>query len=454
MESETASMHSPDWTAEAGKMGDEFLARMDAAAELLDFAAASPEREVDFEIMSFGLTGEQLKKFGKSARDLAQVLLKFVDKDPDLRPKERQVVKLEDPTVARVIYKLLNRVGHNGRMPSRRTVLLRSMLAHQISEFEFTLSQLIRLILVSRPELLSGNASITLAELEGLGDVASARELVIERKVDDIMRCSMDEWSSWFNGIGVKFKEMTDDWSTFVEIFARRNLMIHTGGRVSEQYVRQLRDANKSPAEMPGVGDQLDLDEEYLLEASEQLLAFGFLLITGTWLQVNKATASKAEAWISTRLEQLLERQHYRAARVISNTVLSKSRGRLRRPTEISLQIMLWTARKELNESEAVMREVTAWDPGGLDLRYSHARSVLIEDDDRAVSEIKELLRRNDLTTVDLLTSPLYREIIDRRGQELISTKAVEALIAEQRVANALPASVALDPGDGGQKDQ
>lgn len=51
---------------------------------------------------------------------------------------------------------------------------------------------------------------------------------------------------------------------------------------------------------------------------------------------------------------------------------------------------------------------------------YSHAKAVLLDQDEVAVRQITELRKRNDLTVVELVSSPLYRGLLDRCRSELL----------------------------------
>jgi hypothetical protein len=261
---------------------------------------------------------------------------------------------------------------------------------------------------------------ISLAELESVGDVSVAREMIIVRKVDDLLRKSLDDWNAWFERIGVKCKDLVEDWTSLTEIFARRNVMVHAGGVVNQRYLRAVGTAGMKTPELPPVGTKLGLDEEYLLTASDTLLSLGMLLLSATWMKLRRTrNPERPVGWIPFVVQHLLNLGYYLAARDISNAVLATSRGRLGRSAELNLTISRWVARREMGEADQVRSEVGAWEVDGLDLKYAHARAVLLGDDDRSVMEILELQRRGELSTVEIHTSPLYREIVQRRGDDL-----------------------------------
>jgi hypothetical protein len=78
-----------------------------------------------------------------------------------------------------------------------------------------------------------------------------------------------------------------------------------------------------------------------------------------------------------------------------------------------------WTVRRALGDVAAVRREVEAWDIGGLALRYSHAKAVILEQDDLAVTQVNELLGLGHISAWDVLRSPLYSDLRASRSDDL-----------------------------------
>lgn len=411
-----------------GEVGDTFIAQADATYSLLQLTYELSDREFDFSAASEGLSKEQRSEVWDSVRAIAEGMLEAVDGD---QPGPRRFDIGSDSEVKRAVFRILFNAAHQVKMPSKKLLVRRSMLLLAVSDFELLMGEVAARIMELVPGIANaGDASITLAELEHLEDVRAAKKVVIDRKVDDLLRQSMESWVSWFDRAGVRWKDMTDDWCQFAEIFARRNVVVHAGGKATAQYVGALQSAGCRKSDLPAIGTELELDDSYLTATSEQLLAFGVLLVAGCWLQVAKGNTHSAESWITSRCQHLLELQHFLAVNAICRTVLEHSRGRLRQRTELLLRTMAWAARKDLGDGDKVRAEVEEWETSGTDLLYAHAKAVLLEQDELAVRQITELRRRNDLTVVELVASPLYRGLLDRCRRELIP-EGLEAMSLE-----------------------
>jgi hypothetical protein len=398
--------------------GDAFISQADASRDLLQFATESDERKFNFDPRE-NLSKDQIQSLHKGMTAIAEAIEKAA-KAAEAGESEATTVEFgsEDPAVERAMWRVIFRALHQVRMPPRGLLMRRAVLLLAVIDFELLVGEVMRAILMDTPRV--SDASISLAELESIGDVAEAKQVIINRKIDDLLRKNIDDWAAWFERIDVKWKDMTDDWSRFSEIFSRRNVVVHAGATVTEQYLSGLRSAGWNKAALPSVGDKLELDDAYLQESSEQLLSFGVLLVGGTWLQLRKGETLKAESWIKTRTEQLLELEHFAAVSTICATVLSRARGRLRRDNELALKTMSWVARRELGDVEEVQKEAREWDSSGINLRYAHAKAVLLEQDDKAVAQISTLMERGDLTVVELCASPLYRRLIEKRRADLL----------------------------------
>lgn len=409
---------------EFGAVGDDFIAQADATYSLLQLAYELSDRQFDISSATDGLSAEQQSQVWDRLLAILEEVRDAIDSG---QTGTLSIDVGADTEVERAAFRLLMNGAHQVKMPSKKLLVRRSMLLLAVSDFELLMGQVAGLIMKWIPGVANaGDASITLSELEHLGDVRAAKKIVIDRKVDDLLRQNMDSWVGWFDRVGVKWKDMADDWCQFAEIFARRNVVVHAGGKVTAQYIGALSSAGCKASKLPASGTKLELDDQYLTDASEQLLAFGFLLVTGSWLQVAKGNTLSAESWITTRCQHLLELQHFRAVDTACRTILERSRGRLLRKTELLLQTMSWVARRELGDGDRVRVEVAAWDTSGIDLLYGHAKTVLLDDDELAVTQINELRRRQELTIVELVASPLYRAVLDRCRADLLPTGSEE----------------------------
>jgi len=398
-------MAKPDSTA-LGLSGDKHLGRVAALRELRDLATSmSPvdDAQVISEFLTTELRGISPEKRAKFSKGIDEILRMFgaaLDGESDSAQ-----VELDDPEFGHILVGALEILTLRLRTPESAAVLRRSLLTMAVSDFEILLGVVAKFVLRSHPDKLNpGDATLTLAQLQNIGDIRQAIEIVVDRRVEDLLRGDLIEWEKWFGQIGVKFRSMTDSWPALAEIFARRNLLVHNDGYVNLQYLNKIDSTTSKPI----VGTQLEVTSEYLSEAVERLTAFALLMVSGTWLQTVSDEDEKSISWLVQRTERLCETGENLATRIICDTVLANHRGRLPRSRELRLTVLRWIARRNMGEIEKVEAEVRAWDASALDDSYLLSRSVLTNDEEMAIERIRGMLKSRSLTRYELLHDPLY----------------------------------------------
>jgi hypothetical protein len=136
-------------------------------------------------------------------------------------------------------------------------------LIGMVSAFDTFVSQLIRAVLLRKPEILSSSEkNISFADLVNLGSIEAAREQIVEREIDILMRSSHSDQIEWLEKKLDLDLRKNDVWPKFVEICERRNLLTHTAGRVSTQYI-SVCGKHKYDVGKVSVGEKLVVSSKY-----------------------------------------------------------------------------------------------------------------------------------------------------------------------------------------------
>jgi hypothetical protein len=91
----------------------------------------------------------------------------------------------------------------------------------------------------------------------------------LERKVRRLTGGGVEDWAPRVRrGLGVDLPAATCDWPAVMEVWARRNVLVHSGGIADEKYVEQVPGAT--------AGTLLQVDGHYLRDAID--LLFGFVI--------------------------------------------------------------------------------------------------------------------------------------------------------------------------------
>lgn len=430
-------------------IGDGLLARLDAVASLA--AAVQPDeddrgvgdvlrREVEYlgatqkEAVFAGLT-DVTNLFGTVLDDINKRLHEEHAGPEEQEEQEEHEgavhsITIKDPAVADVISRLVTRAAMTVRGGDRGELLRRSLLGLLVSEFELVISRVASVVLGAKPGRVNpAEASLSLADLQDLGSIAAAVEVIIERRVDDLMRGGLGDWEKWFKASGIDLTGALHRRAELTELLARRNLLVHNDGEVNRRYLTIVAPADADA--VPQLGTVLNVSEEYLMRSLELILGTGVLVVGGTLLQLDKSDSEATYNWLASRTETLIESGRPRSGSDVSTQVLQSSRDRLPMSLRLQLQIANWTCRRDLGENDAVLKEVAEWDTRGVDLKYAHARDVLLDDDDSAIRSIRELVRRGNLSIVAVRNWPLYRPLIDRHGLSSLTDSTPEVGLDE-----------------------
>lgn len=170
------------------------------------------------------------------------------------------------------------------RINAGQEVAPRSFLVALVSQYDAYLGNLLKSLFLLRSELLeSSERSLTFSELCKFQTVDKAREYILEKEIETLLRKSHAEQFFWLEKkFGINLRVDLPIWPTFIEITERRNLYVHTDAAVSTQYLQICRENGASTADVK-VGDQLEMTDEYFRLAHEAIYEVGTKLGQVLW---------------------------------------------------------------------------------------------------------------------------------------------------------------------------
>lgn len=188
-----------------------------------------------------------------------------------------------------------------------------SLFVTLISEFDSFLGKLIRQIFEVKPEILnSSERSLTFSRLIELKTIEEAKEFIIEKEVETILRDSHSEHFNWLESkLGIVLRKDLPVWEKFIELTERRNLFVHCNGVVSSQYLSNCR-INKVKFEKEyQVGDKLDVTIEYFDLAYKSLYEIAVKLTQVIWRKLLPHDLLSADESLNDICFELLKNKHF-----------------------------------------------------------------------------------------------------------------------------------------------
>jgi hypothetical protein len=119
----------------------------------------------------------------------------------------------------------------------------------------------------------STSERLTSTDVLAHATIEELRDWLVDRRVDALLRRGLLRWDHWFlRTIGAAPHSLVADWQETAEVFHRRNLFVHTGGRVSREYVSLVQ------SEL-AVGATVGASATYVERSLDRLTVLGTLLV-------------------------------------------------------------------------------------------------------------------------------------------------------------------------------
>lgn len=285
-----------------------------------------------------------------------------------------------------------------------------SLVIGVFSVYDAFLSDLLRYILSSRPDFgVLDEKEIKVAEVFKHETLDELRNHLVDQAVVNIMRESHStQWTKLSGLFGCKELEEIDPEGLFVEASQRRNLLVHAGGRVSPQYLSEVRKAGYSwDTEAPRIGETLNVDRKYLLQTVRVVHNVGLRLGSLLVRKVLKDLKMSDEL-LADHLYNLCEEEDWERAVEVGTFALSfnnHSSSELKRRILVNFaQSLKWSGKtEECNET------LDRLDWSDVSSQFDLAHAILTDDFDRA-DRILRVLSSDPDWKVKLVEWPLFRE--------------------------------------------
>ncbi|CAL9566835.1 hypothetical protein [Streptomyces sp. enrichment culture] len=398
------------FAAHVSNLADAFWWQIDALLEVTD--AALPEIE---KLDSSHKVMSSVSRLTSSLTEESREKLKAAfwkceerqqsDGSPSFMESMWEEVKAEPwgPTFMMHLHEALQR-------PPRAPMFLQSTTVSAVSAFEVLLSGLASQYFTVTPQALDAASrdkekEFSLRELKELGSIADAIDMIIERRVDELMFGSFSDWRKFFlDRMKLKFEDFAIDWEALKEVFQRRHVIVHNGGLASRRYVRNV--APRFAADIKE-GAYLRVDPSYVNKAASELLAFGFLLATA----MGRKLAKEYSEFFLNQLQKFTYRNLVKGRyEVVDKCSAYGESVSIDMSAQLIFRVNRWIARQRLNDA-AVRAEVEDWDVRALSPRFQLAKHCLLGEVDPAMTLLRSLYSMGEIGFEDIIEWPLLEPL-------------------------------------------
>lgn len=296
-------------------------------------------------------------------------------------------------------------------------VLAKSLFTQLFAEFDAYIGELLKVIYLKNDKLLKGiSREISLSDLLDFDDLNAVKIAMLEKEIETIRRDSYIEQFSTlekkFNLSLKKFKE----WSEFVELSQRRNILTHNGGIVSDQYLIVCDREGHRFQSRPKLGESLGVTFEYFTNASRLVSKVGLMLAYTLWIKVFPKETPDIHRALNDTIFNCLQQKRWRFVAELEDFVLSDP---MRKGiSEIDLRIRIVNASIGLKfsgkdaDAEKLLESVD-WSASYRDFRL--ATAVLREKYAEAVDIMRSIGKNGEIIDqADYHTWPLFTKFRER----------------------------------------
>jgi hypothetical protein len=189
------------------------------------------------------------------------------------------------------------------------------MVIGLVSSYDAFLSQLLRVVLNMHPEIvLTSDKTIKFSELSTFASIEEAGATLIDREIEAAIRLSHHEQFSWMeHRFSMPLRKDLPIWPRFIELCERRNLLTHTGGIVSAQYLANCK-AHKCDVTGIQVGSKLAVNSRYFADSVSIIYEIGTKLCHVFWRKFAEAERAEADESLNDLCYGLIYGRSYRLA--------------------------------------------------------------------------------------------------------------------------------------------
>lgn len=318
-----------------------------------------------------------------------------------------------------------------------------------VSAYDAFLSDLIRAILVVRPEMLSSSEkNISFKDLMAMGSVEAARDFLIEKEIESVIRTSHSDQIKWLeNKLSITLTKDLSIYPEFIELCERRNLFTHTNGIVSSQYCKVCAD-NKFKHSV-NVGDSLTIDAKYFKKSISIIFEIGVKLTQVIWRKLLPDEIDIAAMDLNHIAYESISKRGYKSADMLLSFGLDVMKKHGNDATKKMMIINRANALKLGGEKDKALSVIDNEDWSASTDNYKICVAAIRDDIPAVIDLMHKVVVSGLLSTVEMREWPVFEKArADERFVEAFETIFGEKLLSDKETT-ARPAVVKANADDG-----
>jgi hypothetical protein len=335
--------------------------------------------------------------------------------------KKSYNLDLTDGTIARIFLKRFVEIFRLADKQKKQALqvehLYNSTLVALVSSVESFLSSILHVFYDKYPASLGDDYRFSLSELRAFADIRDAEAAAIDRRIDNVLSQSFVDCMKSTLGLAGASKDMLGShMSELCEIYQRRHVHVHCGGRVDTRYLAVVDP--KKVGELKQ-GDKLTVTDSYLQSAIDTVKMSMLLVANQFWKCIDKSDHRRDAVLMMSAYRDMAEGRWPVAEAVYGAFEFDKQ---ISEDSRIRAKVNLWLCNKRQGRFNEIKPIIQQADFSALDPRFRMVRFVLLDELEPALNELKLVLASASTTPDEMREWPILEELrTDKRFEELLA---------------------------------
>ncbi len=291
-------------------------------------------------------------------------------------------------------------------------IIPNSLFVSMISQYDCFVGKLIRHIFEVKPQILNtSEKNLTFSKLIELNSIEEAKELIIEKEVEAVLRESHSAHFDWLEEkLKLELRKGLPAWQTFIEITERRNLFVHCNGVVSSQYLSTCKKNKVSIGDDVRIGKELSVSREYFESSFKCLYEISTKLTQVIWRKLIPLDLEKADQSLNDVCFELIKNGQYTLADNLLDFATQTLPRHYNEETKNVFIINQALSLKLGGNKDSAEKIITSKDWSATSNKFKIAKDALL-DDFESVGRLMKIIGSNgEISKLSYKAWPLFLE--------------------------------------------
>ena len=289
------------------------------------------------------------------------------------------------------------------------SLIPKNTVVAMVSLYDAYLADLIECAYTLKPQMLNASEkAFSFSDIISFESIEGLKKHVIEKDVESIIREShIKQFEILSKKFDVKLTTDLPSYNDFIEITERRNLFVHTNGKVSSQYLKMCRErpADHKDKDVE-IGEELFANPMYVEHCYKVLFEIGVKIGQVIWRKLDGNLEEADDSLIDIGYE-LVKSRKYQLACIILDFSRKPYMKHFNKICEYVLCVNHALAYYLKGDKEKCKNIIDSVDWSGTESKFRLAHMVLLENYKEAV-EIMKSIGKNDKMRYAYAEWPLF----------------------------------------------